>query len=655
MSPRSAAALVLVFVVGLGGASAHADDLPDWVRELASQPTPASLADAPAYVLLDEERVRVSGRGVFEITRRRALRVLTEAGRSHALVVAPYLRGSSSVREMHAWHWPPGEKPRSLGRKEALDLSLAGQFTLDSESRALALNVPDAPVGSLFASEYVREQSSFVAQWSWEVRRDLPVRCARLSFESPAGVTPRVAASRTPAPDLTTGGSRWTWTFTDLPARGRGEGGCGRWSEDPGVDLDLDAAESPARGRRFESWSAVASWMHEVAAPRSSTSPEVVERVARLRPNAGADTLETLRALARDVQRIPYAAIELGLTRGGGFVPREPREVLRTGWGDCKDKANLLCAMYGAAGHEAWLVLAYQGGREHVSPKWPSPLQFNHCIVAVRVPRGTGLPAVFEHPRLGTLLAVDPTDPLSAFGDLPASEQGSWGLLALPEGGDLHRLPVAPPEGNRLVRHVEAALDPVGGLTGRLRERSVGQCALADRTLWSESSDEHRRRIEGWLSGCLRRVSVRDLRATDDAAEGRFELGLGFDAPAFGRVVQGRMITFSPAALTQPREGGALPDTGSAAASLDAAWAADTVVVTLPAGFRVDERPAALEMKAEGASLRATWTVEGDRLVFVRDWRVSAGCVEGERAKEIRRLFAVNLALPRQQVVLVRD
>ena len=190
------------------------------------------------------------------------------------------------------------------------------------------------------------------------------------------------------------------------------------------------------------------------------------------------DTLARIRMLAREVQRMRYAANDIGLGRGWGYRPHPAAEVLSAGYGDCKDKSNLLCTLLRADGHRAYMLSVCSGNRDRVIPEWPSPSQFNHCIVAIRVPRDTRLPSVLEHPKLGTLMAFDPTDPLTAFGDLPASEQGALALIDDPAIDGLVRLPAAPPESQTFERVIDATLSETGALEAHLMERSAGQAAV---------------------------------------------------------------------------------------------------------------------------------------------------------------------------------
>jgi transglutaminase-like putative cysteine protease/tetratricopeptide (TPR) repeat protein len=82
-------------------------------------------------------------------------------------------------------------------------------------------------------------------------------------------------------------------------------------------------------------------------------------------------------ALVRFVQKeLTYKAIEFGR---GARIPRQPADVLRRRYGDCKDHALLLSQLLGAVGVPARLALVRTGGP--LRREMPSLDQFDHMVV----------------------------------------------------------------------------------------------------------------------------------------------------------------------------------------------------------------------------------------------------------------------------------
>ena len=77
---------------------------------------------------------------------------------------------------------------------------------------------------------------------------------------------------------------------------------------------------------------------------------------------AGAKTeLEKIQAIGKFVQNLQYISIDIGVGYGNGMKPRPSDLVLGRGYGDCKDKANLMRAMLRALKIEAYPVVIYSG------------------------------------------------------------------------------------------------------------------------------------------------------------------------------------------------------------------------------------------------------------------------------------------------------
>ncbi len=138
------------------------------------------------------------------------------------------------------------------------------------------------------------------------------------------------------------------------------------------------------------------------------------------------DELKAL-ALIDFVQReVRYLGIEMGPY---SHQPNDPGVVLRQRYGDCKDKARLLCALLEASGIRAEPVLLNTWRGAHLRGSLPSPDAFNHAIVQVHL--GDGVHFVdatqsYQKGDIGTRgLARDTcglvvTDGTRGLSDLPA-------------------------------------------------------------------------------------------------------------------------------------------------------------------------------------------------------------------------------------------
>src|SRR5213075_1499208 len=147
----------------------------------------------------------------------------------------------------------------------------------------------------------------------------------------------------------------------------------------------------------------VSRWLTELSDPQAAANEAMSAKAQSLAGGAGTE-YEKIRAIAQFAQSVNYVSIQTGLGRGGGYRPHSAAEVFAKSYGDCKDKANLMRAMLKAVGIDAVPISIYSGDRDYVRADWPSPQQFNHCIIEVRVSDETHAATIIRDPKLGRLL-----------------------------------------------------------------------------------------------------------------------------------------------------------------------------------------------------------------------------------------------------------
>jgi len=653
---KRVAAVPLMLVLVALPAGTQGASLPDWLVAAAAR-NPSGVGRAHAVVLHDEQIIAVPGRGRTVTTTRRAIRIVSREAAEDAMAGRSYVRGTSEVKGFKAWTLgADGKVVRKWDRKDAADVSDldASLGQLYTEYRHLLISDDAIAPGETFAWEAVVEEDPLFAQWQWWFQDQYPCALSRFELRLPEGLDVRTRAAHLDATRTERNPGAWSWEMRDIPARPQEPLTPRR--PDLGPYLCVEAASSAgdrsAAGLAFRDWPAVSRWAQALAAPQGAVTPPIAAAAAGLVASAG-DSLARIAAIARYVQRLNYVSIDLNIGRGWGYRPHDAQTVLGAGYGDCKDKANLLCTLLRAAGHEAWLMPVYSGNRDHVDSAWASPGQFNHCIVALRMPATYSGPAIAARPG-ERLLPFDPTDPLTAFGDLPGDEQGSWGLLAMP-GGDLVRLPVLPPAQYRLERRIDATLSPEGRLSATLVERSTGQAAREARfERRGATRAEYQGVLEQWLPAQGGNVAIRSWSTHEDTLLGRFALQVEYDSPSFARNVGDRVLTFR-SALVSPRRRWAFGDSARVTPiALAATCQVETLAVRLPEAYTLDERPEDVHMATDFGRLDATWQVAEGVLTMVRRYEVEPVTIGPERWADVRALFGARRGTTEATVVLTR-
>ncbi len=134
----------------------------------------------------------------------------------------------------------------------------------------------------------------------------------------------------------------------------------------------------------FDSWGDVVRWaLNLYTSVEDSLTPEMSELVERWE-NAHSSSAARASAAIRFVQdELRYLGIELG---PGSYRPSVPVHTFQRRFGDCKDKAYLLCTFLRAMDIECYPALVNTSIRKSLADRLPSPNAFNHVIVKVRVP-----------------------------------------------------------------------------------------------------------------------------------------------------------------------------------------------------------------------------------------------------------------------------
>jgi len=308
--------------------------------------------------------------------------------------------------------------------------------------------------------------------------------------------------------------------------------------------------------------------------------------------------------------------------------------------------------MLKAVGIDAFPVAVYSGSRTHVRPEWPSPQQFNHMIVAIKVAQSTEAEAIVQHPSLGRLLIFDPTDPDTPFGYLPEHEQGSYGLIAAANIRELVKLPVAAVSAGRQERSTGAILSATGDLSATLEERSSGEAAARELRLFHHASAAgYKQAIEQWIVRGVQGAAISKIEPVDSGSE--FRLTVEFTAPHYAQSMQGRILVFKPAMVSR-RESLPLGDTGRSVTLSSEAYI-ETVKVRLPSGFKVDETPPKVDLDTRFGKYSLLCETQDTELILHRSLEMRAGTVAAKDNSALHAFYKKIMDAELSPVVLVRQ
>ncbi len=650
---------MLSFVLGFSSIqSAHpylADDLPAWLKQAESAAVPAYEKNVPAVVLYDESIITVSPDGHIRTSKSYAVRILTRQGASWAHAAEGYNTGSQGkIVDMKAWLIRPGGSVRKFGKDDALDH--AEQDSLYSESRTRSITAADqADAGMVFGYEVVSEDRPYFSQMLWPFQERIPALTSRLTLTLPTGWKAAGKVFNAPAMEPKVSSNAYTWEMRDLAPITPEPAAPNVSSLAPFVAVSYGGGNSSTGaqpvGKRFDEWQDVSIWYSDLSDRQSEPNDAIIQKARELTAVAGTD-LEKIQAIAQYVQAIHYVSIQIGI---GGFRPHAATEVFAKQYGDCKDKANLMRAMLKAIHIDSYLVLVYSGDSTLVREEWPSPAQFNHCIIAVKLADGSTSGSVVDVPATGRLLIFDPTDEYTSMGDLPVDEQGSFALVAAGPRGTLVKLPASPPEHNKRERKIELSLSANGTLSASVQELSVGHAAAEKRSAYKAlSPSDFTKVIEQWAGRDASGAKFTKIQPADNLREGRFSLDLGFTAERFAQSMQDRLVVFKALVFEHDE----IPVLNAATRKYPVLLKGSTVVesthIKFPEGFDLDEISAPLRINTLYASYNATVTRETGGVSIVRTMVLQTFTIPPDKYAEAKNFFARVRIYEQSAIVLAR-
>ena len=177
------------------------------------------------------------------------------------------------------------------------------------------------------------------------------------------------------------------------------------------------------------SWSDVVAWALPIY-QRTDPLPASLAAEVDAFTAANPDPRDRITWALRWVQdNVRYVSLSIG---EGSYAPRSPAELIRTGFGDCKDKARLLVAILARMGVAAVPALVDTDLGPGLADQPPAPTLFDHMIVQIKLD--------------GRTFWVDPTRSHEGgrFPDIRPLAY-AWALPVTPGQARLEAIPFPPP------------------------------------------------------------------------------------------------------------------------------------------------------------------------------------------------------------------
>jgi hypothetical protein len=640
--------LLLLFCSAL----VHAARPPEWLRLPDAADTRPS--GASAWVLYDTVRITQEDAKTAVLHIRFAIMPLSEAGIKKAVCDILYTDKSDKLVSARAWAMSPdGKKCREFGGSEFLIYSpTVSNWTWDQTKSVHFEAERCLQPGWILAFEVeIRLETMEGFDFRWSPRSPLPIRFAAFEVIPEKGGAVKWQAFSRDLPSPTAGGAAGSliWQVPNLPGYPENipEG-----METNSVELGVRPVGPNAAGAASESWADVVSMVRGQMDPKMTGTPAIEAEARRL---AGTGNLwSRIEPVCRFVQKqISYLAITIDTDSLAGCRPHEAREVFENRYGDCKDKAVLLCTMLRAIGVGARVMLVNSGHPMTNVLDWPS-VRFNHAIVAIEYGDGENTPQGSTVVRSGNLNYVlfDPTNEIVPLGRFPNYNAGGLGLILAPNVTSAVQIPVSSPAAETESVSVDTVLAEDGSAKIEIAEERSGLAA-------AESIDQDETVLREKRTGELenrvqRRVPlIADLtwESSGDSKKNRWSSHTRFSAQYVGKRTSGGMYVntdlMSVVPSADPWEG-----------EIDG-WLTFKPVstrreikLTVPAGWKITEIPPDWSVKTAAGEASMHYSEKDGILNGEIDLRIEGGVLDRQAYLGLRDLVRASTMAERRPVML---
>jgi transglutaminase-like putative cysteine protease len=370
---------------------------------------------------------------------------------------------------------------------------------------------------------------------------------------------------------------------------------------------------------------------------RAKPTPEIAALAARIAGDSvGIDAARLIHDwVARNIR---YIAVYMN--PDDGYIPHEAAEVLKAGYGDCKDYVVLMQALLAARGIEGRMAIVDWGTR-YAEPLLWSPYNFNHAIL--------WLPA-YDH-------YLNPTDRSAGFEALDRHLSGKPVVIVDAKGRSA-RTPEATAAANRYIYTARVVLGEDGAMDGAAQFTMAPNAEI---------------QIRQWLAAAssMTEMAERLLNRTAEGGFGRFETSdprdllrpLALSATWHSKMAANRqghhMIVRAPTGLDlfpPYRERAKLSPSGHRQTPLlaevgDTRW--ETTIV-LPRGMTVATLPEDVTLETKVGRYLARYTHEDRTIRVERSLTIAQQIVAPESYPELERLLYGPLVDARSVIVLTQ-
>ena len=468
---------------------------PEIRQIILTAPEARDYPQAGAIILLNEHECLVKKDNTLEEKIHRLVKIFNVRGREkYGEVQIDYDSTYQTVKVDYARVIKPDGRMIKVGKKDIKDVDRWSGFPLYSNAKVKIISMPEVIEDSIIeysatiiTNKLINEDDF---QFCFGIQGFEPCLRHRFKLTIPKGrkvnihyvrlkdVEPQVSEDR--------GWITYKWEINDVPEI-IAEPNMPSWADiSPFIMVSS-----------FASWQEFSQWWRKLSEGQAEPTPQIIQKVEELVRGKDTDEEKARTIYHWVTSKIRYVGLEFGIA---GFRPHRAEEIFKNKYGDCKDKATLLIAMYKAAGIPAYYALI--GTREMGKLEKEIPMsQFNHAIVLARVN--------------GKFVWLDPTAEIVSYGNIPGSDQEKEALVFFEDEARFLKVPLQAPEENKMEIRMVIDINPDGSIDVEMELTSLGASDMEMRSFRYIKPEQRKQVIQNWINSIAPGAKLKSYQFSD--------------------------------------------------------------------------------------------------------------------------------------------
>ncbi|MDM1347822.1 DUF3858 domain-containing protein [Myroides marinus] len=560
-----------------------------------------------AYTVVNEDITEVNILAIdkYVSKTKRVVTVLSEKGLSHLDFSEYYGKGNKIKQIQVSQYDAQGKLLKVFKQKDFKDYSLSQGMTItDSRLLSFEFNPVQYPVVFVYESEVESRNTAFLPKWYPIQYFGESTLLSSFSIINTSGIPSSTILYNPDFTEITKTeeGNKVTYTLKDFKALDNESYTPDARSLVPNVIVTLSKVSLEGVKGEFTTWEQLGAWYYTNLLQGTETlNPATQNKVKEL--TAGIDDdLDKARVLYEFMQsHTRYISVQLGI---GGWKPMLANDVSKLNYGDCKGLSNYYRALLKVAGIQSYPVVVY-GSSSPIDIREESVcLQGNHMILAIPL-------------KTGGYQWVECTNNQQPFGFIAGFTDNRKVLVIKENGSEIVETKTYSQEESTQISTSKYTLLANGDIKASIEILSKGT-QFDNRSHLYYSNTKDREKYYKRLFSSFNIEQFNELNIAIDSKAIVLDEKFAFDATKYATKLGNRLV-FSINNWNASSVNMSNSKNRKQPLYINSSWKdIDTVEVTLPAGYTVDNLPENVTLSSKYGEYKSSYEVRDNKIYYTR-------------------------------------